>query len=681
MQTRNPLGRIAKPLQVSLAALLILTLNLPAFAVVFTNPAPITINDPATVGTATPYPSNITVSGLGNITDVNVTLRNINHTFPDDIDILLVGPNTATQKFVLMSDAGGGFGLNNAQLTFDDSAATKLPDGVVAGPGISSGTFQPTNFSTAADTFLAPAPAAPWGNHPGTAAGGTGTLAATFNGGAANGTWSLYVVDDAGGDVGLIADGWSLTITSDAGSGTFSNTAGIRINDRWGRATPYGSNITVSGLTSQITDVNVTLSNMSHTFPQDIGVLLVGPRGQNIILMSAAVGDDLTPLSNTTLTFDDSAATLLPSSGGVASGTFRPATYAIVDFAAPAPLSPPNYPALGGSATLATAFNGTDPNGIWSLYVIDTATGDPGSIAGGWSIDITAGGLARRFTHSDFDGDARADVSIWNPTTHNWSIRDSSTMKYRTVFDWGNGALGDRIVPGDYDGDRITDVAVFRATEGNWYIIRSSTGTPIIKNWGQSGDIPVQADYDRDGTTDVAIFRSGTWYVQASGGGNIPVTAWGEASDIPVVGDYDGDGQSDFAVFRSSENNWYIRNSATATGSVVNWGLAGDTLVPADYDGDLKTDIAVWRGSTGSWFVIRSSNGSVLSRSWGQSGDTPAPADYDGDNKADLTVWRGSTGDWHILQSAISGITPDNRIDNLGLNTTGDVPTAKGYIP
>jgi subtilisin-like proprotein convertase family protein len=677
MQTSNSLGRIAKPLQAGLAALLILTLNLPVFATVFSNPASITINDrTSSAGTATPYPTSIVVAGLGNVTDVNVTLSNINHTFPDDVDILLVGPNAATQKFVLMSEAGGGNALNNVTLKFDDSAATKLSDSGVIG----SGSFQPTNFSTAADAFPAPAPAAPWGNHPGTAGGGTGTLAATFNGATANGTWSLYVVDDAAGDVGIIADGWSLELTTDAGSGTFSSTAGIRINDSFGRATPYGSNITVSGLTSQITDVNVTLSNINHTFPQDIAVLLVGPRGQNIILMSAAVGDDLTPLSNTTLTFDDSAATLLPNSGGVVSGSFRPATYAIVDFAAPAPLSPPNYPTLGGSATLASAFNGTDPNGVWSLYVVDTAPPDPGTIAGGWSIDITAGGLTRRFTHSDFDGDARADVSIWNPTTHNWSIRDSSTYKYRTVFDWGNGSLGDRIVPGDYDGDRKTDVAVFRASEGNWYIIRSSTGTPLIKNWGQSGDIPVQADYDRDGTTDVAVYRSGSWYVQASGGGNIPVTGWGDASDTPVVGDYDGDGQSDFAVFRPSENNWYVRNSSGGA-TVRNWGLSGDTLVPADYDGDLRTDIAVWRGSNGSWFIIRSSNGTVLTRSWGQSGDTPAPADYDGDNKADLTVWRGSTGDWHILQSAISGIAPDNRLDNLGLNTTGDVPTAKGYIP
>ncbi|MDX6692739.1 MAG: hypothetical protein QOF02_342 [Blastocatellia bacterium] len=673
MRTRNLKGRAIKPLQAGLAALLILTLNLSAFAVVFTNPAPITINDrTSTIGASTPYPSSITSSGLtGTITNVTVTLSNFNHTFPDDVDVLLVGPGG--QKFILMSDVGGGNGVNNATFTFDDAAAIAMPDSGL----LATGSYRPTNIG-ATDTFPTPAPAGPYLN-PATA--GAATLATAFNGGVANGQWDLYIGDDAAGDVGLVANGWSVTVTSSGSPATtFSNTTLIRINDNFGRATPYPSSIAVSGLTGRITDVNVTLTNMNHTFPQDIAVLLVGPKGQNLILMSQAVGDDLTPLSNTTITFDDSAATVLPTSGGVASGSFRPATYAIVDFPAPAPISPPNYPTLGGSSTLATAFNGTDPNGTWSLYVVDVAPPDPGSIAGGWSIDITAGGLVRRFTNSDFDGDGRSDVSVWNPTTHNWSIRDSSTFKYRTVFDWGNGALGDRPVTGDYDGDGKSDVAVFRQSEGNWYIIQSSTGTPIIKNWGQSGDIAVQADYDRDGKTDVAVYRAGTWYIQASSGVPIPASGWGNASDIPVTGDYDGDGKADLAVYRGSENNWYIKNSSTGTGTVVNWGTSGDRVVPGDYDGDLKTDVAVWRSSDGNWYIRRSSDGGVQTRTWGDPGDTPVPADYDGDNKADIAVWRGSQGNWFILQSAISGISPDNRNDNLGLNVTGDIPTQRGYF-
>ncbi|MFM6308461.1 MAG: hypothetical protein ACKPGB_09370, partial [Dolichospermum sp.] len=58
---------------------------------IFSNPNPITIPDS---GTSTPYPSTINVSGLsGNINSLKVTLTNLSHTWPDDIDVLLVVDN------------------------------------------------------------------------------------------------------------------------------------------------------------------------------------------------------------------------------------------------------------------------------------------------------------------------------------------------------------------------------------------------------------------------------------------------------------------------------------------------------------------------------------------------------------------------------------------------------------
>src|SRR5262245_2087328 len=52
---------------------------------------PITIND---ASQATPYPSNCVISGVsGAITDVNVQINGLNHTYPDDIDMLLVSPD------------------------------------------------------------------------------------------------------------------------------------------------------------------------------------------------------------------------------------------------------------------------------------------------------------------------------------------------------------------------------------------------------------------------------------------------------------------------------------------------------------------------------------------------------------------------------------------------------------
>ncbi|MBU6410749.1 MAG: hypothetical protein KGR98_10215, partial [Verrucomicrobia bacterium] len=64
----------------------------------FTNPAPIIIND---IGIATPYPSGITVSNVGGtLLKATVTVTNLNHTWPSDIDMLLVSPAAQDALFM-----------------------------------------------------------------------------------------------------------------------------------------------------------------------------------------------------------------------------------------------------------------------------------------------------------------------------------------------------------------------------------------------------------------------------------------------------------------------------------------------------------------------------------------------------------------------------------------------------
>ena len=108
-------------------------------------------------------------------------------------------------------------------------------------------------------------------------------------------------------------------------------------------------------------------------------------------------------------------------------------------------------------------------------------------------------------------------------------------------------------VPGDYDGDGKADLAVFRPTTGQWLILQS-TGGPRSSQFGDPQlDIPVPADYDGDGKTDLAVFRPVDRPVDhpASSGGarRHPVRRPG-SGDMPVPGDYDGDGKADLAVFR-----------------------------------------------------------------------------------------------------------------------------------
>lgn len=196
----------------------------------FTNLAAFSIPDS---GMASTYPSTIHVSGLtGVVTKVVATLAGYTHTWPDDVDVLLVGPGD--QKVLLMSDCGGGYARNDVTFTFDDDAVALLADNA-ANP---SGSYKPTNFDSTTDNFPTPAPAAPFG-----------TTLASFNGQDPNGDWSLYVQDDGSLDAGNLAQGWSLSLTTsnlvcESGTGRFAD-LGVVASASPG-SVAVGSNLTLA---------------------------------------------------------------------------------------------------------------------------------------------------------------------------------------------------------------------------------------------------------------------------------------------------------------------------------------------------------------------------------------------------------------------------------------------------
>jgi subtilisin-like proprotein convertase family protein len=183
--------------------------------------------------------------------------------------------------------------------------------------------------------------------------------------------------------------------TTSVGTSTFSNATAIVIPatgtgaTTGSPATPYPSNITVSGITAPVSKVSVTLKNMSHTFPDDVDVLLVGPTGRKFIILSDA--GDTNDWVGATITLDDAAANSLSDVSSNQTGTFKPGNFGTVQdpFPAPAPAGPYLSPAPGGAETFASAFSGQDPNGTWSLYVVDDAGTDVGTFAGGWDLTIT----------------------------------------------------------------------------------------------------------------------------------------------------------------------------------------------------------------------------------------------------------------------------------------------------
>lgn len=207
---------------------------------------------------------------------------------------------------------------------------------------------------------------------------------------------------------------WHVPASADVGFG--SNSAVIAVpagGTTVGPASPYPSSIAIAGLSGTVSDVNVTLTNVTHAIATDVDVLLVGPAGQSLVLMSDVTPGLGFPISNASLTFDDAAANQIPATGTVVSGTFKPTNRDDLGgsdtFPAPAPAP--------SSATALSVFNGTDPNGTWSLFVVDDAAGDTGSIAGGWSISVTTSLTpqpgAIRFTAASFRGaEGGAPVSL-----------------------------------------------------------------------------------------------------------------------------------------------------------------------------------------------------------------------------------------------------------------------------
>jgi subtilisin-like proprotein convertase family protein len=165
---------------------------------------------PAT-GQANPYPSTISVSGLGtSLLSMKVVLRNVSHTCTKDLDVLLEAPDGS--KTTLFSDNGapaiqfdGCTDLTKQAITIDDSCvdfANAMPGG--------EGSSAPICVRPSDNDSL---------GHQGDDFGSVGSdfpalNLSTFAGKNPNGTWKLYVVDDANDDSGSIAGGWELQLNT-----------------------------------------------------------------------------------------------------------------------------------------------------------------------------------------------------------------------------------------------------------------------------------------------------------------------------------------------------------------------------------------------------------------------------------------------------------------------------------
>ncbi len=145
---------------------------------------------------------------------------------------------------------------------------------------------------------------------------------------------------------------------------------------------PFPSVKFVSGMTGLVTKVTVSLFGFAHNWPSDVVMVLKSPDGTTCAVM-AHVGDGgfavVTPID---LIFDDAAGSMLPASGLITAGTWKPSQFgSFADVPIPGPVSP--------YGTTLSVFNGINPNGAWSLWVCDEQSGNDGQILGGFDLTIT----------------------------------------------------------------------------------------------------------------------------------------------------------------------------------------------------------------------------------------------------------------------------------------------------
>ena len=118
---------------------------------IWASPGPITV---AANSTALPYYplTNIVKNMKGAVSDIQVTLFNVNSRNPGDLRVLLVSTNTSKRPVMLMGNVIGNNAVTGATFVFSDAAPATLPSGSPA----TSGVYKPSTATS--DSLTHPRP-------------------------------------------------------------------------------------------------------------------------------------------------------------------------------------------------------------------------------------------------------------------------------------------------------------------------------------------------------------------------------------------------------------------------------------------------------------------------------------------------------------------------------------------
>jgi Ca2+-binding RTX toxin-like protein len=229
---------------------------------------------------------------------------------------------------------------------------------------------------------------------------------------------------------------------------TTTHTAGFGAIPDQGRAS---STLTITGLPGAITDLYLTLTGVDHTFAGDLDILLVGPDGTKLMVMSDIGGN--ADLEDATLILRDSADQALPAvapvDGIIAPGPWRPLAQDNVETLADFGLtgSAINAATGNGFIGLNNIFDGRASSGSWTLIVRDDTAQDLGEI-GDWALTLTTPGSTINLFGVQLQPVA-IQVSATSATAGTYFL-NGQTVTYSDVtgFNITGGLMGDLLIGG-----------------------------------------------------------------------------------------------------------------------------------------------------------------------------------------------------------------------------------------
>jgi len=245
-------------------------------------------------------------------------------------------------------------------------------------------------------------------------------------------------------------------VTSTVRAGTGQT---MRIDIRPGESRPYRTSVWLDNVPGAIQNVTVTLRGLSHSYPGDLGVLLVGPSGQNVLLMGNVGGG--TDVDNLDLVFNQQGVAITdpitigtiyrPTNDGLAEGLRIDGPY-------------------GGSLA---SFYGSDPNGRWQLHVIDTVYSDAGILARGWQLELTTVTADTIIVTDTLPSGLSVQGSV--QTTPGWQCAGSTALTCEADYlGVGEMATFEFVVTAPITGGVITNTAGITSTTADLNLLNNT---------------------------------------------------------------------------------------------------------------------------------------------------------------------------------------------------------------